>query len=179
MRRTAQPAEAMNRSSSVSSLVVVGLYVFAATLVLSPVSDLATTVWPPRFADLGWRYGFLGLMAGYLQTPVLGLVLAMGVAFSQKQGRGVRVTAWLGLLGAVILVLAIVTFGLDVLAMRQVRPEEEQAGVLLGGFLQELKYVGAFLVLALLGIGGQRTARHLEEKAATREPSSSGILKRD
>ncbi|MGD2044764.1 MAG: hypothetical protein PVH96_00970 [Gemmatimonadota bacterium] len=168
----------MNRSSSVSPLVVLGLYVFAATLVLSPISDLATTVWPPRFTDLGWRYGFLGLMAGYLQTPVLGLVLGMATAYWQGQGRGVRISALLSLLGAVILILAMVTFALDVLAMRQVRPEDQRAGVLVGGMLQELKYFGAFLVLALLGLGGQRMAQRFREKAA-HEPSSPGIIRRD
>lgn len=163
---------------SVSPWVAWGLYVFAAILVLSPVSDLATTVWPARFDDLGWRYGFLGLLGGYLQTPLLGLLLAMGTAYWQGHARALRASGLLGLVGAVVLILAMVTFGLDVLAMRQMRPEDQRAGVLVGGALQELKYLGATLVLVFLGVGGEGTARRLLEREAA-EPLAPGIIKRD
>lgn len=168
----------MSRSTSVSPWVVAGLYVFAATLVLSPVSDLASTVWPPRFQDLGWRYGFLGLAAGYLQTPLLGLILAMAVAFWRDQGQVLRFSAGVSLGAAIVLLAAMAMFFMDVFAMRQVRPEDARAGILVGGLLQELKYLGACLVLALLGMGGRRMGGRRAERSARASPGP-GVIQRD
>jgi hypothetical protein len=150
----------MNRTS-VSPWAVAGLYLFAVTLVLYPVMDLATTVWPLRFADLGWRYGFLGLLAGYLHTPLLGLVLAMAVAYWQGHAGTLRAGGLVSLLGTVLLLIVMATFLLDVLAMREVRPEDARAGILVGGILQEVKYLGACLLLGCLGLGGVRTAQRI------------------
>lgn len=149
----------MNRSH-VSPWVVRGLYLFALVLVLSPMADLVSTAWPPRPTDLGWRYGFLGLLGGYLHTPILGLVLAMLVAHWQDdaavlRGLGVAMT-----IGAVAIMLALAMFALDVLQMRALRAADQRSAVLVGGVLQGLKYGTACLVLVALGYGALRSALH-------------------
>ena len=167
----------MKRSSADSPWVTWGLYVFAVTLILSPMVDLVTTVWPVRPTDMGWRYGTLGLAAGYVQTPLLGAILAMGVSYWQERAGALRLWSVLCLVGTVILLISMVTFGLDVVSMRSVRPPDAQSGILAGGLFQEAKYAGACLVSAFLGIGGRQVAAAMPR--ATAATGSPGSLRGD
>ncbi len=163
--------------SPVSPWAVRGLYLFALVLFASPLIDLVSTVWPLRASDLGWRYGFLGLAAGYLHTPILALVLAMGVAFWQGHAGTLRSLAILSTVAAIAFVPVMAMWTLDVVQMRGLRVEETQTGILVGGVIQEFKYLGACLVLACLGVGGVRTSKHLRASGPSRD-DAPGILRR-
>jgi hypothetical protein len=149
--------------------------VFALTLVLGPVVDLVTTVLPARFGDVSWRYGFLGLGAGYLHTPILGVGLAMAVAAWQED---VAVLRGLGLLATVVAVLLVPLMGvwaLDVLQMRELREPDVRTSVLLGGVIQGAKYLGACVALGLVGPGVSRAAKGMKSQRrsmGTGSPSS-------
>jgi hypothetical protein len=158
-----------------SSWAIAGVYVFAATLVVFPLVDLFTTAWPPRFGDIGWRYGFMGLGAGYLQTPTLGLVLACAVAYWQGQAGALRLFGALSLVAAVVLLPVLALWPMDVMQMRGLREPELQAGVAIGGAIQEVKYVGAFLVTVVLGVGCLRTASEVARSGGRAAP---GIVPR-
>ncbi len=145
----------------VSPWIARGLYLFAVALLLTAVIDLGSTVWPFRPGEVTWRYGFLGLMAGYLQTPTLGLTIALAVALWQESRTMLRVLGTVGLLAAAALLLAVGMFALDVIQMRGMRVDEIQSSVLTGGMLQEVKYVVASVVLVLLGLGAMGTAKRL------------------
>ncbi|MGE0158097.1 MAG: hypothetical protein AB7T31_01725 [Gemmatimonadales bacterium] len=142
----------MNRTK-LSSGATWGLYLFAAVLVTSPLIDLVSTAWPPRVTDLSWRYGFFGLAAGYLHTPMIGMVLAMAVAYLQEHVGALRALGVVCLVTAVLLLPVLALWPMDVLQMRDLRAPEVRRGVLIGGVIQEIKYVGACIVLALLGTG--------------------------
>ena len=144
--------------NDVSPWIVRGLYLFALVLVLSPVLDLVSTVWPLRPTDLAWRYGFLGLGAGYLHTPILGLVLALLVGWWTGSPGVLRVLGVVMMGGSLVLMLVMGMFILDVLQMRGLREPNVQQAVLVGGVLQEVKYGTACLVLAALGFGSLRSA---------------------
>lgn len=159
----------------VSPWIVRGLYLFALVLVLSPLMDLTSTAWPMRPADLAWRYGFLGLAAGYLHTPLLGLVLALLVAWWTGGSAALRVLGVGMMAGALVLMLAMGMFMLDVLQMRGLREPELQQAVLVGGILQELKYGTACLVLAALGFGSVRSAA-AQSGARRAEARQAGIV---
>ena len=157
--------------SSVSPWVTWGLYLFAVVLVLSPLMDLTSTVWPFRPGEMAWRYGFLGLLPGYVHTPILGVVLCMAVAYWQGHPLILRSAGIVSTLAALLLFLGMATFAVDVLQMRELRAPQEQTGVLVGGILQEVKYVTAAIVLLLIGIGGAGTAR---EFRTSRRHAGSG-----
>src|SRR5688500_14391045 len=144
--------------SQLSSGAVWGLYLFAAVLVSSPLIDLFSTAWPPRLTDLSWRYGFFGLAAGYLHTPLIGAVLAMVVAYVEGHVGALRALGVLSLVVAVMLLPVLALWPMDVLQMRDLRAPEVQRGVLIGGVIQEIKYVGACLVLGFLGVGCMQLA---------------------
>ena len=71
----------MDARKRISKWIVAGVYLFLISLVLWPLIDLLTNVWPPQLGTLQWRYGFMGLMAAFLNTPILALILAMAFAF--------------------------------------------------------------------------------------------------
>lgn len=164
--------------SQLSPWAVLGLYLFAFVLVVSPLIDFFTTVWPPRPSDLSWRYGFLGLAAGYLHTPLLGLVLGMSVAFWQDHVGALRFLGIVSAVAAVALMPVLVMWPLDVLMMRDVRAEDAQMGVLLGGVIQEVKYLGVCLILACLGFGGVLTVKQSMESSRIEVRDSPGIISR-
>jgi hypothetical protein len=147
----------MNRTR-LSQGLVWGLYLFAAVLISSPLIDLLTTAWPPRPTDLSWRYGFFGLGAGYLHTPLIGVVLALAVAYVQEHVGALRALGVASLSVAVVLLPVLALWPMDVLQMRDLRAAEVQRGVLIGGVIQEIKYLGACVVLGLLGLGSLQLA---------------------
>lgn len=169
----------MIRSASyVSPWVPRALYVFALVLVAMPLLDFATSVMPARPRDFSWRYGAFGLMAGYLHTPMLGLLLGMAVAWALGQGWLLRIAGVLSMLAAVGLLGVMSVFALDVLQMRGMRAEDVQSAILAGGVLQELKYFTAAVVLALLGYGATKTAGAMKRSVSPRLGEAPGIVAR-
>jgi hypothetical protein len=148
-------------ADDLSPWLIRGLYLFGVSLMLTAAIDLFTTVWPMRPGDIGWRYGFLGLGAGYLQTPTLGLALIALTAIWDDDVLMLRIVGVCCLATAVILLGIMGIFGLDVVQMRQLRPEEAQASVMAGGMFQEVKYFVAFVIFAFLGHGSLKTAKVL------------------
>ncbi len=140
-----------------SGWVVGGLYLFAFILVFWPAVDLLTNTAPFHLGDVRWRYGFGGLLAGFLHTPILGLVLATFVAYGRKSRLALRTLSSIELLGAVALVLVMGMFALDVVQIRAMRPPESLAAFITGAAIAEAKHLTAFLVLLALGIGSWKT----------------------
>lgn len=162
--------------SSVSPWAVRALYLFALVLVVSPLIDLFSTAWPLRPGDLSWRYGFVGLGAGYLNTPILGVVLAAAIAVWQEHTALLRTLGVVSAVVAVVLLLVLGIWPLDFLQIRGLRPPEQRAGILTGGVIQEIKYVAACLVLALVALGARGTAKRSGGRKAS--PESPGIVSR-
>lgn len=149
-------------------------YLFAALLAISPLADFLRSVWPIRPLSLDWRYGFLGIGAGFLHTPILGILIAMTVAHFQGHNKVLRVVGGLSTTAGLLLIPVLLEWPLDVVAVRAIRSSDANS-ILLTGLVQEIRYLGACLVLVGLGAGALRTA------GATRQrpPSASmGIVGR-
>lgn len=165
------------RRAPVSAWAVRGLYLLALILILSPLVDLISTVWPLRPGDLSWRYGLLGLLGSYVHTAVLGFALGMAAAYVEERNTLLRVFAVTGLVCATALVLAMGLFALDVLQMRALRAEGLRAATLVSGGVQEIKYLAATLVLVCLGAGGVGTARRVASRAHRGRERGPGIIR--
>lgn len=161
----------------VSPWVARGLYLFGLVLVFSPMADVLSTVWPPRPMDLPWRYSTLGVVAGYLQTPMLGVVLLVLTAHWRGHGWVLRAVGGVGLALSVALLIAMVVFGFAVLQMVSVRPAEVRNAILVSGAIQEAKYLAGSLSLAAFGAGALATARSHRGRYGDDE-RSPGILRR-
>jgi hypothetical protein len=110
-------------------------------------------------------------MSAYLHTPTLALVLAMGLAFVLGHGKSLRLFSVLCLLGALVLLIVLVLFPLDVIQLRSVTPEERLPAFQAGAVLAALKHLTGFVALLLLGVGGWRTAGDLSKLTRSSEGS--------
>jgi hypothetical protein len=112
-------------------------------------------------------------MASYLQTPVLGILLAMVMAFVLRHGRVIRLLSVLCLLGALFLLVVMSVFALDVLELHDMTPAERLPSFRAGALLAELKHLSAFVVLTLLGVGGRRSGAAGAEKERSARSSET------
>ena len=120
------------------------------------------------------------LGAGYLQTPLLGVGIAMAVAIWQEDVALLSALGIMATVGAVALLPIMGTWALDVLQMREMREEEVRAGVLLGGVIQGAKYLGACVALGLAGVGVSKKAKAMRGHSRPEARSGSpGSLRRD
>lgn len=154
-----------------SKLAIAGAYLFLFILVLWPFVDLITTAWPMRIGDIQWRYGFLGLMTAYAHTPILAMLLGVALAILLRNRKTLRVISVACLLWALALLVILILFPLDVIQLRAATPEENRAVFQTGAIISELKHMTALLVLALLGLGGWRTAGGWARSARSTEGS--------
>jgi len=169
----------MNRNSpSLSAWTTAGLYLFGAALFFWPLADLVTNTMPPHPGDLQWRYGFGGLMAAYLNTPILGLVLLTFLAYWLRHRKTLRFLSVFEILMAVGLIVVMATFALDLIQVRASRPEAARAAVLAGGTIAILKHVTGATVLSLLGIGSWRTATRMAARLPRDEAEQAGVVSR-
>jgi hypothetical protein len=146
-------------------------YLVAALLVALPVLDFGTNVWPAHWGDVAWRYGSVGLFSGFILTPVIGLVLAVVVAAIAGHQTVLRALAVVGIVAAVAIVGASVSFVLDVLQLRGSVQQEARAQFDTGAWKALVKYALVAASLAWFGIAGVRGGRaHGRASARARAP---------
>lgn len=100
------------------------LYAIALLMLVIPATDFVSNVWPLNPGDFRWRFGMVGLLSGFLLTPLLGLLLAAVVAAITEDVRMLRAVSAVAGAGALILVLFVGLFTLDVLQFRPEVPAE-------------------------------------------------------
>ena len=93
-------------------------YLLAGLLIVIPMMDLVTNILPARLGDPQWRYGSLGLFAGFSLTPLLGLLVLAVAAVALDHGRVLWVTGIATTVSGVLLALSLGLFVLDVLQIR-------------------------------------------------------------
>ena len=99
-------------------------YLVAIAIILIPLADVSTSLYPWRLMEARWRFGAVGLMSNALLLPMPGLLLAYVTATILDHRRTRRVIGILGLAAAVLCVIALGVFGLDAIQTRAgVRPE--------------------------------------------------------
>jgi hypothetical protein len=140
----------------------------ALMLVLISLGDFTANIWPFQFDEEGWRYGAVGLLSGFLVTPLVGALIATVLAVLRRR-RGLLTTiSILELAAAAFLLLLCLVFALDAVALRSVvKPDSVKAYD-----ISIVKAMGKNLLVLIaftwLGISGMKTVRLL----ASREPKS-------
>lgn len=146
------------------------VYVVALTLIVLPLVDLVANVWPFAPAEAAWRYGALGLLSGFLLTPLLGLLMAVLMAAHEGHPIMLRISAWVSLAAAAACLACVLLFALDVLQVRSSVPPEARTTFDIGAAKAELKYLAVAVALVWLWIGGRRAARYGSRQGRTTEP---------
>jgi chromate transport protein ChrA len=134
-------------------------YLVAFLFMVTPLVDFVANVWPLHFGDLQWRYGTSGLLSGFLLTPLLGSILATGLAAALGHHRLLRTVAVLDLVAAVLLLAVALSFVLDAVQYRRNVPAEAVATFDLGTVKSFGKHVAVAVVLAWLGRAGLKAPR--------------------
>jgi hypothetical protein len=148
-------------SSSASGLrgLTGASYAVGFLLIVVSVFDFATTILPAAPSDVSWRYGAVGLLSGFTLTPLLGgWIVAFTAASAGHRGVGVAMAA-LHLVVAVVIVLAVIGFGLDALQVRRATAEEQRALTELSSLKAVVKLLPSAAVAAWLGVAGLKTGR--------------------
>ncbi len=135
-----------------------GLY-FAVLLIVLPAVDFTTNVWPLRFGDVQWRFGAIGLLAGFTLTPLLGIFGALLAASLLELTAVQRVIAFLSVALAAILVLALPLFVLDWLQMRASAPPEAVGPMDVGSIKAMFKHLAVAASLIWFGVFAWRQAK--------------------
>ena len=146
------------------------VYLTACILVLLPFLETLLTLWPFNPGLVQWRYGAVGIGSRALMTPALGLLMILIMAAWTENRSLLRWYSIFSLVGAVVLVLLIPLFALDVVQMRSnARPEalatfDVSAGV---AFIRLLAVAG---VMTAFFLASRRMAR--DDGARSRPPRS-------
>ena len=150
-------------------LGIAAAYFILFTLVLWPVTDFLSTVLPLQIGRVEWRYGSLGIMAVYVTTPIMGIGLAMVLAFFLRHRRVLQVLSLVCFAGAVFLILSILALGLAMTQFWGLATPEGVPSLRVGGLLAVAKHFSAFIAVSLLAVGSWQASRRMSEQLPVKE----------
>jgi hypothetical protein len=101
-------------------------------LLVDQLAILLSSVYPPNFGAVQWRFGTVGLAVSRATPFLLGDFLLLLAGFARDHRALLRILGALHLLIALVLLGALVVFGLDTLEIRQMLPVEARRNTLLG-----------------------------------------------
>ena len=157
-------------------LLLGSAYALGIALVLLTALDTLASVWPIRAGDAQWRYGAVGLGAGALLLPAIGIGIIGGIAFFAGHRRTLWLISVVAGLGAVVLLVTSAGFVLDVLQMRsRVRPDQMTAFDLASA-MAIVRLVVLSVVAALVAAAGWRASRVPDEPPPPRGQRAPGIV---
>lgn len=144
------------------------LYFTAFLLVATPLLDFGSGILPLNFANVQWRFGVVGLLSGFLMTPVLGVLLAMGVAHYAEHYAVQRVVAVLNLIVAGLFLALLVLFALDIVQLNSVVQPEAAGQFHTAATKAAAKHIAFVALEVWLGVAGWKMSR----------PSATPVRKR-
>lgn len=146
---------------------VAPLYLLAFLLVATPLMDFVTSVMPFRFGNIEWRFATVGLLSGFLLTPLLGVALFSVVSSYAGHDKAQRVVAVLNIAVALAFVGMLALFLLDVLQLRNAVQAEGKAQFMaaaMKAFLKHVCFVFALLWFVLRAFKASRWTAPVERR---------------
>ena len=120
--------------------------------------DYAATVLPAAWGDAGWRYGAVGLLAGFTLTPLLGGLLLSAAALWGGHRGLLRVVAVVHVVGAAVLLALMAGFSLDALQARKDAAADLQTVTEISTAKALIKLAATVVGLVWVGVAGWRSA---------------------
>lgn len=93
-------------------------YLVAILLIGIPALDFYATVAPPQWSEVRWRFGMLGILGGYLLTPLFGSVLTMAMAAMMEHRRMQLAMMFVNAFIGIVIVAALGLHALDAVQIR-------------------------------------------------------------
>lgn len=164
--------------SSQGRRILRGLYPVGLLLILSPLLDLATAVWPLRAGEVSWRFGTFGLITGALITPILGLVLFQGAATLLDHLKTLWTVSLIDLILGLLLLAGIALFALDAVQLRGAVAAAARRSYDAAAIKALLTALLEVVVLGWVGIGGIRAVSAERKRIGARESSAQLVVGR-
>ena len=138
-------------------------YLVAIAIVVIPLADVATSLYPWRFLEARWRFGAVGLVSNSLLIPMLGVLIAYVTAVILDHRTTRRIIGGVSFAAMALCLVALVMFGLDAVQTRAgVRPEMQLSfGV--ASAAAAIKTIFATVTFLAIGVAAFRGSR---DKAA-------------
>lgn len=148
------------------------LYLLAAVLVLTPLFDFVTSgVVPPQVGNIEWRFATVGLLSGFLLTPMLGVALGMFVAAWMDHHGVQRALAILNLAVCALFTVLLLLFLLDVIQLRSAVQAEAKAGFQAAAFKAVVKHLIFIVSMGVFGVRGLKAVRARRPEMRKPQPS--------
>lgn len=164
----------MNGTHYDADALIAPLYVLAFLLVATPALDFVTSIVPLRVSDIEWRFASVGLLSGFLLTPLLGVGLAMGVAAYASHQRFQRIMAIANLVIAACFVALLLFFLLDIFQLRNVVQAEAQQAFESAASKAVVKHLTFVVALGFMGLRGFRMSKLTDIEPA--RPRASVVI---
>lgn len=158
------------RRSEIIETLAGPLYLIAFLLIATPVLDFVSGVLPLRMDNIEWRFATVGLLSGFLLTPVLGIVLAILVAASSGHDLMQRIAGFLVIAVAVAFAVVLVFFLLDIVQLRSAVQEEARSQFEGAAWKAVAKHLLFIVVMGWLGVRMLRIPRSVA--AAAKRPAA-------
>ena len=140
-------------------------YLVAIAMILIPLADSFTALFPWNVGDSRWRFGAVGLISNTLMIPLAGLLVAFAVAWTREQRGVLRTIGVIGFIGALLSLLALVSFALDAVQTRSsVRPEM-QTSFTVASITAGFKTLLAGATFLAFGLSGWKASRSPSRKS--------------
>ena len=137
-------------------------YCVAFLLIAIPVLDYVTNVWPLQTGEVRWRYGSIGILAGFLLTPLMGVLFALVAGAVLNHRVLLRILAVVSMVVAGLLLACIGLFTLDALQVRATVPLESRPAFDVGAIKAAVKCFAGAAAFAWIGWAGIRFPRSSE-----------------
>jgi hypothetical protein len=128
-------------------------YITAGIFLITAALDIATLAYPANPSAIVWRFGTVGAISNYLMTGFFGLTMACATAMYYRHLAMLRVLSVLSLAGAVMLLVILGDFGLNVAQIHRTVPPAQMNAFQIGTAKATIKYgmtIVALLVLAIV-----------------------------
>jgi hypothetical protein len=154
-----------------------GLYPLAGLLFLQPFIEAGAATWPPRLAEVGWRFASVGILYTMLPTLLFSLLIAAIAAFLLEHRTPLRIVGVAALVLAVAIVLLSTGFILDAVQLRRIVRPDARGGYDLTAIKALITAIVAITACAMLGVGAFRATRRLPGQERTRRRTAGeGLL---
>ena len=151
-----------------------GLYALALLLFLQPFAETASTVWPFRFGEVGWRFAAVGILYTMLPTLLFALLVAAIAAYLLGHRTALRVDGVIAMVLGVGILLLTVGFVLDAVQLRRIVRPEAKGGYDLTVIKALVTAALALVGCAMLGVATFRSGRRLVPPGGDRRRARGG-----
>lgn len=143
-------------------------YCIAALLIGVTLIDFLGNAWPFLPGEVNWRYGVIGSLSIYLLSPLIGLLIASVIAALAPHPAMSRIIGALSLLSGVLVLLGLVSFGLDSLQVRSAAAPDAKWVTTTSFVLASVKLFAGAVTMILLGVADLRTGKDNSSKKRER-----------